>query len=624
MPRNLLKAFLIPLTLACQLWMITSCNQLNNPFTNNKSEIGNYYSLVGQAKQHFKNNPDSAILYADSALKVAARNAISDTALIPVLFLKAGAYTNKGISDSVMLLFLKARFYAGRTADSALMARSAYKLGMFLHNQEQTTLAEGYVIESLHLYEKSGDEYNIGNACILYGNLLVDQGNNLKAHDYLMKAYTIFDRLDSIQALGVVSMNISSNLKALGRLDEALQYGLIGIEKIALAQDTNNLISAYNDMAIIIRTSKPDTAMYFYKKALDLSRGANPIGAIITRFNLANLYLDKKEFPVALDQFEKVLDLCRKKQLYGGEARVYHAFGEVFIQTKDFAKADFYLYRSIRLADSLGLYSLLPDFRKTLLESYRLQGRMREFAILSSQLMAQKDSLMVKDKSDALAYVERYHEAKKNELNNAYLTEVIRNKESKLLMSEIIIAVVIVALLLLFFLLKRITRLYKERSNAYDVLIRQFNDDRAQREILAKSILNTESLVMSESSGNQESQLLIKHLLKYYKSEKPYLNPKLRVEDIADSLNTTRKGIASALSDYNDSNFVTFTNTYRVEQAIMLMESHEYRNYKMSALATDAGFGSAQSFYRIFQQLTGVLPNYYRKNIVNLPAVNAA
>jgi len=105
--------------------------------------------------------------------------------------------------------------------------------------------------------------------------------------------------------------------------------------------------------------------------------------------------------------------------------------------------------------------------------------------------------------------------------------------------------------------------------------------------------------------------MLIKKLLQYYKTENPYLNPKLLVEDIADALKTSRKAIASALSQYNDSNFVSFTNTNRVEQAIMLMEREECKNYKMTALAGDAGFGGTTSFYRIFQQITGVLPNYY-------------
>jgi AraC-like DNA-binding protein len=269
----------------------------------------------------------------------------------------------------------------------------------------------------------------------------------------------------------------------------------------------------------------------------------------------------------------------------------------------------------VKLADSLGLHSLTPEIGKTLLRSYKEQGKLKEYTELSNDLVAQRDSAISKDKESAIAYIAQYQEAEKKEIENANLGTILKNKEHKLLLSEIIIAVIVLALVLLSLLLKRNTRLARERGEAYDKLIRLYREERAQREEQAEAILSAGSMPFSDDTQVQESQLLLKQLLHHYLTEKPYLNPRLRVEDIAETLNTTRKAIASTLSQYNESSFVTFTNTYRVELAIMLMESAEFRNYKMSAIAADSGFGSGPSFYRAFQQVTGVLPNYYRKNI---------
>jgi AraC-like DNA-binding protein len=596
------------------LFIFTSCNNNNSWLKAVKNQDQEFELLRGKAVSFLNSQPDSALLFADSALLIARNKGINDTSLISLLFLKADAFVNRGLSDSVTPVLLKARYIAISASDTAYIAESSRRMGLFLRNQEQSLLAEGYALEALHLFEKLEDKNSIGNACDLYGNLLSDMGNYLRAHEYLMKSYNIFKQMGNIKALGIASMNIGLNLKLMGNMEEATRYSRASCEYIAQVHDTASLKVAYNNLGIVLRTAKPDSAMYYYRKALELNRESSPMNSVITRFNIANLYLDKKDVALALQEFNTVLGLCRQNQLSGGIARVYHAFGEIYILTRDFPRADYYLHRSIKLADSLGLRSLSPDFNKTLLQSYKDQGRMAEYFRLSNRVMAQRDSMIGKDKEAAITYIAQYQQAEKKELENAYLNVVLKNKENKLLLSKIIISVVVFASILLVFLLIRILRLYKERSKAYNLLIKLYHEERAQREAQAEAMLNINDNSSQGDTQADERQLLIKQLLQYYKSEKPYLNPKLRVEDLAETLSTSRKAIASALSQYNNSNFVSFTNTYRVEHAIMLMESDEYRNYKTAAVAADAGFGSTQSFYRIFQQFTGVMPNYYRKN----------
>jgi tetratricopeptide (TPR) repeat protein len=575
-----------------------------------------YTLLLSKAGYFTVRNPDSTIIYADSALALAYGAKLSDTSLIPALLLKSDAFINLGLTDSVTPVLLKARYIAIKASDSSYIAKSSLRLGLFLRNQEQSTLAEKYALEALHLFELLGDKYSFGKACDLYGNLYSDMGNYIKAHEYLLKAYDIFEQLGDVKALGIESMNIGANYKLLGNMDEAVRYSRAGLKKIEQVQDTASLFVTYNNLGIMLRKARPDSALFYYRKALALNRESSPMNNVITRFNIANLYYDKRDFPMALQEFNTVLVLCRQNRLQGGIARVYHAFGEIYILTRDFPNADFYLKRSIKLADSLGLHSLIPTFSKTLLRSYKAQGKMTEYTLLSNKVMEQRDSVMHIDKQAAIAYIAHYQEAEKKEIENAYLGTILKNKENKLLLSEIIIAVVVLALVLLGLMLKRNTRLARDRGEAYDKLIKLYQEERTQRNKQAEAIMSNTTAIADDTQA-QESQVLLKQLLHYYTTEKPYLNPRLRVEDVAETLNTTRKVIASLLSQYNESSFVSFTNTYRVEHAIMLTESAEYSNYKMSAIAADSGFGSGPSFYRAFQQVTGVLPNYYRKNSIS-------
>lgn len=109
------------------------------------------------------------------------------------------------------------------------------------------------------------------------------------------------------------------------------------------------------------------------------------------------------------------------------------------------------------------------------------------------------------------------------------------------------------------------------------------------------------------------SNTLIEQLIIYFKYEKPYLNPKLKVDDVARTLNSSQKAIAIALRTYKGFNFNMFTNHFRVESARFLLGDPVFTHYSIMDIARNSGFGSKQSFYTAFEQFTGTNPGQYRK-----------
>ncbi len=109
------------------------------------------------------------------------------------------------------------------------------------------------------------------------------------------------------------------------------------------------------------------------------------------------------------------------------------------------------------------------------------------------------------------------------------------------------------------------------------------------------------------------SNTLIEQLIIYFQYEKPYLNPKLKVDDVARTLNSSQKAIAIALRAYKGINFNMFTNQFRVEAARFLLGDPVFMNYSIMDIARNSGFGSKQSFYTAFEQFTGINPGQYRK-----------
>lgn len=97
--------------------------------------------------------------------------------------------------------------------------------------------------------------------------------------------------------------------------------------------------------------------------------------------------------------------------------------------------------------------------------------------------------------------------------------------------------------------------------------------------------------------------------------EKPYLNPDLSLQELANSLDISRHQLSAVINQKRQMNFYEFVNTYRVEEVKALMADIANKNEKVINLAYDAGFNSNASFYRIFKQITDLTPTKYKSGL---------
>ena len=100
--------------------------------------------------------------------------------------------------------------------------------------------------------------------------------------------------------------------------------------------------------------------------------------------------------------------------------------------------------------------------------------------------------------------------------------------------------------------------------------------------------------------------------------EKIYHDPKLTRDEVVVRLGTSRKVFLEALQNHVDMSFIDYVNTFRLNEAISLLENEDYTN---ETIAETVGFGSANTFYRQFRTKYGLSPFEYKKNL-NLILIN--
>ena len=102
----------------------------------------------------------------------------------------------------------------------------------------------------------------------------------------------------------------------------------------------------------------------------------------------------------------------------------------------------------------------------------------------------------------------------------------------------------------------------------------------------------------------------IQHLVE---EEKLYLQPNLKIDDLAKRLNTNRNYVYQAINVGMGLSFTTYINQKRIEYAKHLIE--ENPKALLTDIAQKSGFTSTSAFYRNFKTLIGCSPKEYLQSL---------
>ena len=91
-----------------------------------------------------------------------------------------------------------------------------------------------------------------------------------------------------------------------------------------------------------------------------------------------------------------------------------------------------------------------------------------------------------------------------------------------------------------------------------------------------------------------------------------YLNPNLKLADLATALGSNRSSISNCINSQRNCSFPQFVNAYRITHVQELLRNQP--NLKVAHVWMNAGFSSEASFYRIFKSATGTTPTDWRDN----------
>ncbi len=109
------------------------------------------------------------------------------------------------------------------------------------------------------------------------------------------------------------------------------------------------------------------------------------------------------------------------------------------------------------------------------------------------------------------------------------------------------------------------------------------------------------------------SRTLISQLEQFIQQEKPYLDPELKLADLATRLNTTPHLLSQVVNETYGQNFQQYLNVFRVDTAKELLKSEDTFHLTIAAIAFDSGFNSLSAFNTAFKKVLQQTPSQFRK-----------
>ncbi len=458
----------------------------------------------------------------------------------------------------------------------------------------------------LELLERNGQWGQFFSVCMQWSRSLMMRG---KAEEALAESERIYRKAKELGnqfGLGVALINMGHAYGALARMDDARDSFRQAVEVLEKAGQPRTLFEAY-EMLVSMHNQNGEyeealAVCRKYEQALnEASRASDkPEEYDVSRFNLYCAQADIYSFLDRYDDSEAALRLAERNPIAHNERsknKIRFARAQNYYMTGHYEE-------TVRILDtlckSLAGYGDLRAANIMLGDKARVayEGGMYKISAESYRdFIGQNDSLRTVANEARLEELRTQYEVDKitaqKEANRNYMLLALGG------------CVFLLAALAVWIVYSR--RLAAKNRG----LVQRIREQDRMEEEYARMLA---ALKPGETrQGEDERQdALFTALRDMMKEEKPYTDSELTRRAVADRLRTNETYLHETIRKHTGFTFNEYINSLRLFHAREMLADAKER-YTVEAVAIDSGFGTRQTFYRLFRANYGLTPEEFRK-----------
>lgn len=467
-----------------------------------------------------------------------------------------------------------------------------------------TRQIEPFVDAALHFLSHKSHPKEQANIFFLKGILLLGYQRFEEAQVFFLQSYDYYSRVNDYKGMSLVNLNLGNLMSYIDSEDDSDLYYKKALKYAQLSGKSSLEFTALSNLGVFFKDNNQlDSAEVCFKSIINhelVKRSSDKSSTYLPALlNLSNIYFTRGNYELAQAGYDEVISVSKAKKLYQGLIYGTHNKGDVYYALGNYNQALKYYNTAIALCYEHNLTFLLIDLIESKERAYLKSGNIEKAYEISKELQILQDSFLNIEKQKVIREMELKYEANLKEVENKNLIDKLDARERELTVRNLLLIVISISLTIFVYLLHTKNKLNRGLNYAYKVL---------QSESREKSKSNNSATQIEKS----EDAKVMMQIREFFEKSEPFLNPGIRVGDIAEKLKMNPREISLILKKNNFANFSSFVNEYRVERARQLFQNEEYKYLTVEAIGEMAGFGSKQSFYLVFETITGVKPGFYR------------
>lgn len=466
-------------------------------------------------------------------------------------------------------------------------------------------------------FEAFCEEHQFFDHYFIVENILVkrycDQEQFTLALNKAQKVYEKAKKTDNWLAISRSLMNLGIAYSEIGNYSEAVRVVAESakILKLQMARGEKDvairLMEAYLNLVMYCENQKDYQTMSFYSDTLQTyihqAQTERP------NHNLALYRFYAEIFNVAA--FSNLNNLSQAKtHLQKAEQMITPAWGDniklllwqtssiYYEKTGEYTKALAYSDSALRFTTH---HNLGSSIKANLLQEAILLGKMekhQQSAQTYARLIEKTDSLNNARYASQISELKTIYELDKAELETAQTRHRLQISRY-LLAGAIAISALLAAIILIIW---RNHNQLKAKNLSLYRQIKEQDKLQAERELQKQQ----------KATPQDPSLELIERLSELMKNEGLYTNPEVSRKMLAEKLNTNETYLFEAIRDHLGLSVSEYITQLRLNYARELLSMPE-NNLTIEAVAIDSGFGSRNTFHRLFRDRFGLTPVEFKR-----------
>ncbi len=380
-------------------------------------------------------------------------------------------------------------------------------------------------------------------------------------------------------------------------------------QALELYRDTISIIATLNNLGWAeLASGYADSAFYYLSKASDISHRHEDRFLHSIQNNIAQYYLEKKDYDSAAEYFHLALRQVRQNNIIEKEAEILTNISEMQFELGRTDSALYYTGLSNEIAMKNRFQAIAAQNFLTLSRIAESQGdRTKAFADFKRHVEL-KDSLVNSQKHGEINQLHRLYETSKSNARIANLEFEHRIKERTITYQWIVFGVALAMLLTVSSILIHVFRQKRRLNQAHQALVQK----------------NLQIIGMKEEGKYSKSALkhdrhgeLLEKILEVMEDTSVICDPKFTIDKLAELTSSNQTYVSQVINLTMQKNFRAFLNGYRIREAQKLLSEPDAAKYTIEAIAMQVGFNSRSTFREAFQEVTGVAPSFYIKFLLN-------